>query len=60
MTIHTKDSLGCARITEVLDLSLAVAASEALSTEGLVTGEDSEILNLVTAGVTTIGTVAAD
>lgn len=60
MTIHTEDALGCARIAQVFDLSLAVAASEALSTEGLITGEDGEILNFVTAGVATIGTVATD
>lgn len=60
MAIHAENTLGRPRIAEVLNLPFAVTATEALSTEGLVAGENSQILDLVTTRVTAIGTVAAD
>lgn len=60
MTAHAEDALGGPRIAEVLDLALAVAASEAARAEGLVAGEDGEILNLVVAGAAAVRAVVAD
>lgn len=38
MAIHTKDALRSAGIAQVFDASLAIATSEAIGAEGLVTG----------------------
>jgi hypothetical protein len=37
---HAEDALRGAGIAQVLDLALAVAAAEAVGTEGLVAGQD--------------------
>lgn len=60
MAVHAKYTLGSARIAQVFNLSFAVAASETLCTEGLVTSENGEILDFVSARVTAISTVTAD
>ena len=60
MAAHAKDALRRACISEVLDLPLAVPAAETRSAEGLVAGEDSQILNLVAAGAAAVCTVVAD
>lgn len=60
MAAHAKYALRCPCISEVLDLPLAVPASETRCTEGLIACEDSQILNLVTAGAAAICTVVAD
>lgn len=52
--------MGGAGIAQVLNLPLAVAATETLSTKGLVTGENGKVLNLVAAGIAAVGTIAAD
>ncbi len=57
---HAEDSLRCARITQILDLFLAIAASEATRAEGLLAGQDGEVLDLVAARGTGICTVVAD
>lgn len=36
MAFHTEDALGSSRITKVLNLSLAIAAFEAIGAEGLI------------------------
>jgi hypothetical protein len=56
---HAEDALGCAGIAQVLDLALAVPASEAVCTEGLVAREDGQILDLVAAVVAAICAVVA-
>lgn len=60
MTAHAEDALGRSRIAEVLNLPLAVPAAEAGCTEGLLTGEDGQILDLVSAGGTAVCAVVAD
>ena len=60
MARHAEDALGGAGIAQVLDLSLAVAAAEAVGTEGLVAGQDGEVLDLVAAVVAAVGAVIAD
>jgi hypothetical protein len=59
MTFHAENTLRSARIAQVLNLSLAVPASEALSTKSLVSRQDGQILDLVVAGATTIRAVTA-
>lgn len=60
MARHAEDALGGASIAQVLDLALAVAASEAIRTEGLVPRQNGEILNLIAAVVAAVGAVVAD
>lgn len=57
---HAKDALRRACIAQVLNLSLAVPASETVCTEGLISSEDSKILDLVSAVVAAIRAVVAD
>ena len=57
MAIHAKDTLRGASIAEVLDLAFAVSTAEAAGAKSLVSGEDSEILNLVAARRAAVGTV---
>ena len=57
MTFHTKDALCSARITQVLNLSLAVATFEAIGAKGLISCQDSQILNLVTTTTATVSAV---
>lgn len=47
MTIHAKYSLRSASIAKVFNLSLTVAASEAMGAEGLVACEDGEVFDLL-------------
>lgn len=60
MTTHAEDALAGARITQVLDLSLAVAALEAGSTKRLLVGEDCEVFDLVATHGAVVGAVVAD
>jgi hypothetical protein len=59
MTGHAEDTLRSAGIAQVLDLALAIPAPEAVGTEGLVAGQDGEILDLVAAVVAAICAVVA-
>lgn len=59
MTFHAENTLRSARIAQVLDLSFAVSASEALSAESLVSRQNSQVLDLVVAGATTVCAVTA-
>jgi hypothetical protein len=59
MTGHTEDTLRSAGIAQVLDLALAIPTPEAVGTEGLVAGQDGEILDLVAAVVAAICAVVA-
>ena len=60
MAVHTEDALRGARISEVLNLSFTVATFEAVGTEGLISSQDREVLNLVSAATTAVGAVVAD
>lgn len=60
MAAHAEYALRGPSIFEVFYLPLAVAAAEAACTEGLVPREDGEILDLVIAGRTAVGTAVAD
>jgi hypothetical protein len=57
---HAEDSLGGAGIAQVLDLSLAVAAAETVGTEGLVAGQDGEVLDLVATVIAAVGAIVAN
>ncbi|KAL9057947.1 MAG: hypothetical protein Q9206_002143 [Seirophora lacunosa] len=60
MALHAEYALRCPRILEVLDLLLAVPTSKTRGTEGLVSGQDSQILNFVPTGAAAVGTIVAD
>lgn len=59
MAVHTKYALRSPRISEILDLSLAVSTLEAICAKGLISCQDRKILNLVTTTAATICTVIA-
>lgn len=40
MTRHAENTLGSSSIAKIFDFALAVAATKAVGTEGLVAGED--------------------
>lgn len=60
MALHAEDALAGAGIAQVFDLALAVATLEAVGAEGLVAGQDREVLDLVAACAAAIGAVVAD
>lgn len=60
MTVHAEDALRGARISEIFNLSFTVATLEAVGAEGLISGQDGEVLDLVAAAAATVGTVIAD
>ena len=60
MTGHTEDTLRGSRIFQIINLLLAISTSEAARAEGLLSGEDSQIFDLVPTGVTAVGTIVAD
>jgi hypothetical protein len=59
MTRHTEDTLRGAGISQVFNLALAVAAAEAIGTEGLVARQDGQVLDFVAAVVAAICAVVA-
>ena len=59
MARHAEDALRGAGIAQVLDLALAVPAPETVRTEGLVAGQDGQVLDLVAAVVAAVGAVVA-
>jgi hypothetical protein len=60
MAIHAKYTLGCSRITKILDLLLAVPAFEAVCAECLIAGQNSEIFDLVPTIAAAVGAIVAD
>lgn len=60
MAAHAKDALRSARIAQILNFPFAVATAEAAGAEGLVAGEDGQVLDLVPAGIAAVGAVVAD
>jgi hypothetical protein len=59
VTRHAEYTLRRASIAEILNLALAVPASEAVGTESLVTGQDGQVLDLVAAVVAAVCAVVA-
>ena len=60
MTGHAKYALTRPRISQVLDLALAVPTSEACRAKCLIASQDGKIFNLVSASIATIGTIVTD
>lgn len=60
MAAHAKDALRSPGIAQVLDLPFTVAAPKATGAEGLVAGEDGQVLDLVAAGIAVVRAVVAD
>lgn len=60
MAAHAEDALGGARISQVLNLPLAVATPKAAGAEGLVASQDGQVLDLVAAGIAAVRAVVAD
>ena len=60
MTAHAEDALRGPRISEILNLLLAVATSKACTAECLLSGENGKILDLVSAGIAAVSAVVAD
>lgn len=54
MTAHAKDTLGSARITQILNLPFTVATPEAAGAERLVAGENGQVFDLVAACIAAI------
>lgn len=60
MTTHAKDALAGARISQVLNLPLAVPAFETCRAESLITRQNSEIFDFVSTRAAAVGAVVAD
>jgi hypothetical protein len=60
MAFHTKYSLTRSRMLQVFDLLFTIAALETIGTEGLIAGQDGEILDLVVAAAAAVGAGVAD
>lgn len=60
MAAHAEDALAGARITQILNLPLAIAALEAGGAKGLVARQDGEVFDLVAAGAAAVGAIVAD
>lgn len=60
MAVHAKDTLGSASISQILNLSFAIPALEAICAKCLVACEDSKILDLVPTATAAVGAVVAD
>lgn len=52
--------MGGPGIAQVLDLSLAIPTAEACCAKGLVSGQDGQVLNLITASTAAVGAIIAD
>jgi hypothetical protein len=59
MAAHAKNALRCLRVTQVVNLSLAIPTPKASSAKGLFTGKDCKIFNLVIARAAAVGAVVA-
>ena len=60
MARHAKDTLRSTGISQILNLPLTVPTSKAISTESLVSRQNCQILNLVTAMIAAICTIITD
>ena len=57
VAVHAKDTLRCSCIFEIFDLLFAIPAFEACRTEGLISRQDCEILDLVPACAAAVCTI---
>ena len=60
VTFHAKHSLRRPCVFQILDPLLAIATSEAVFAECSIASENSEVFNLVSTHVATVGAVAAN
>ena len=60
MAFHTEYPLRSPRITQILNLFLAIPAPKATGTKSMISGEDSQILNLVPTRSAAVCTIIAD
>ena len=60
MTRHAEDALASPRVSQVVNLALAIPAFEAVCAEGLVACEDGKVFDLIVTGRAAIGAVVAD
>ena len=60
MAVHAEDALGGPGIPQVFDLALAVSTAKASGAEGLIPRKDRKVLDLVSTGAATVGTVVAN
>jgi hypothetical protein len=60
VALHAKYALRGSRVSKVLNLALAIPATEAVCTEGLVARKYCEILDLLVAGVAAISALVAN
>jgi hypothetical protein len=60
VTFHAKYSLRCPSVFEIFDLLLAVPTLKAVGAEGLIAGQDGQILDLVIADTAAVCTIVAD
>jgi ABC-type sulfate transport system permease component len=60
VAVHAKYAVGRPGVAQVFNLPFAVPTAEAGCAEGLITGQDGKILDLVPAGTAAVGAVVAD
>jgi hypothetical protein len=60
MAVHAEDSLRGPRISEILNLALAVSTTETGGTERLVPRKDSQVFDLVSASTAAVCAVVAN
>lgn len=60
MTLHAEDALRRARIAQVFDFTLAIAAFETVCAKCLVAREDGEVFDFVAAGAAAVCAIVAD
>ena len=60
MAVHAEHALTGSRISQVLNLPLAIPTSKAAGAVCLVAGENGEVLNLISTGAAAIRAVVAN
>jgi len=60
VTLHAEDALRRARITQVFDFTLAIAAFETVCAERLVARENCKVFDFVAAGAAAVCAIVAD
>lgn len=60
MAGHAEYALRSSSISKIVDFPLAIATSETVCTEGLISCQYSQILDLVVAGAAAVGAIVAD
>jgi hypothetical protein len=60
VTVHAKNTLRSPGVTEIFNSPLAISAFKTVGAKGLVTGQDCQVFDFVSAGAAAVCTVAAD